>query len=257
MRRQSMLLAASLAALIISIVAIAAPRRATVQGASATVRGQGKPTPTPAYNLTSTIYDFDTLGSPLQIQSDDLNVNLTGTGDSYGIYQTDSATNVFSQFTNSESTWNLAAGGSTSRSVNLTFSRLTGSGPTGGPNSLHANVISRCFDPTGATTNAVNWFAITTSDPNCSMRVNFTLSGTQYALVMSPTYSNTGRAIVSCTQVSGSSCFGWSILPNPTQSSTINPNPTVANLYSVNPRNLKETFVGTYTLLYRASVTYP
>jgi len=115
-------------------------------------------------------------------------------------------------------------------------------------------VGSICFDPTGATTNPQNWFNITTSDPNCSMSVKFTLSGTLYKLVMSPFYANTGRAIVSCTQASGASCFAWSVLPNLTQSS-INPNPTVADLYFASKSGFK--LVGTYTLTYCVNVTYP
>ena len=232
-------------------------------GANPNTKAQGKPTPYPTYNVTSTVYDFDSLSNPLQLQSDDLNPNLTGTGGLYGIYKTDSSTNVISRIdddscSNSNNCdWGLYMDNSTSRSYRFTLSRLSGSGPTG-TYSLHGHLHSVCFDPTGATTNTVNWFNITTSDPNCSMRAVFTLNKTNYVLVMSPRWDSpqpTGRAIVTCTQVSGSSCFGWTIAPNLTQSTT-NPNPTVANLYSLN-RNGTLNFIGQYALTYSVNVTYP
>jgi len=132
-----------------------------------------------------------------------------------------------------------------------------GTGPLSGTLYLHARVISRCFDQSGATTNGVSWFNITTSNSNCSMRVNFIHDGRQYALVMSPLYANTGRSVVTCTQASGNACLAWTILPNLTLS-TVNPNPGVANLYSVDPKNGKATLAGTYNLTsYRVDVKYP
>jgi hypothetical protein len=119
-------------------------------------------------------------------------------------------------------------------------------------------VHNHCFDPTGATTNPQNWFNITTSDTNCSMKVVFAIGKTSYWLVMSPLYDSpqpTGRATVTCTQMSGSSCFAWTIAPNVTQGAT-NPNPTVANLYSLN-RNGTLNFIGQYALTYSVNVTYP
>jgi len=231
-------------------------------GASANVKAQGKPTPYPTYNVTSTVYDFDSLSNPLQLQSDDLNPNLTGTGGLYGIYKTDSSTSVTSRIggvndCGTECSWDVFVDSSTSRSIRLTLNRLSGSGPTG-TYTLHAHVHNHCFDPTGATTNPQNWFNITTSDPNCSMKVVFTIGKTNYWLVMSPLYDApqpTGRATVTCTQLSGSSCFAWTIAPNLTQSTT-NPNPTVANLYSLN-RNGTLNFIGQYSLTYSVNVTYP
>ncbi len=265
MYRKRFLLAVLLVASIASVVVVTSHHRVTAQSAPAAAAPGGqrvKPMPAPVYNVTSTINDFDSFGNAFQLQSDDMNVNLTGTGQPYGIYQTDSTTNVISQLDgqgecSTECTLNLFMNNSPSRSVKLTLSRLSGSGPTGSY-SLHAQVHSHCFDPTGATTNPQNWFNITTSEPNCSMKVTFTIGRTNYFLVMSPLYDSpqpTGRAIVTCTQVSGNSCFAWSILPNLTQS-TINPNPTVANLYSAN-RNGTYTFIGQYTLTYSLNAAYP
>jgi hypothetical protein len=266
MHRQKILIAASLAVFIVSIVAMTPRHTATAQGAAAAAKagGQGgKPTPTPQYNVSSTIYDFDSLGTSFQLQSDDLNVNLIGTGGLYGIYKTDSSTNVINRIDGDGCVGNNCDGSlylddSTTRSYRLTLNRLSGSGPTG-TYSFHGHVHCVCFDPTGATTNTVSWFSITTSNPNCGMRVRVPLNNTNYTLLMNPRYDSpqpTGRATVTCTQqLPGGSCVAWTISPNLTQSS-INPNPTVANLYSIS-RNGTYNFVGQYTLTYSVNVTYP
>lgn len=212
---------------------------------------------TSSTNITTTIYDTNLDGSVSLLQSDDLNPDLSATGGAYGIYQRSDITGVIDRlegFQNSDSDLHLE--NSTTRWISLTLSRLSGSGP-GGAYFLHARVISRCFDPTGATTNTVNWSSITTSDSNCAMRVNFVIGGTQYTLVMSPSYANTGRAVVSCNLASGGSCVDWSVATNLTQDGVINPNPGVANLYSIAPRNGKQVFIGTYYLTYRMHITYP
>jgi len=251
------MLAALLATFMLSIGAIG-------PGQMAAQKGQvGKPAPTA--NVTSTIFDQDGLGNPLQLQSDDLSVNLTFTGQPWGIYRTDSSTSVTNQIGSgspvNDSQWALDLSGSTSRSVNVTFNRLPGfvSGFTD-TKSLHAVVSSKCFNPSGGAVGDINWFTITTSDPNCSMRIDFTVGSTDYALVMSPFHDTpltTGRAIVTCTQLSpdGQSCSGWSVLPNPTQNA-INPNPGVANLYSISRKGVFN-FIAQYYLAYSANVVYP
>lgn len=266
MNRQTFLFAIALAALIVSIVAMA-PRHATsaqvAVAAAAPGRPGGKPTPIPQYNVTSTISDFDNLGNPFQLQSDDLNVNLTGTGGLYGIYKTDSSTYVTNRIDGDGCVGNNCDGSlylddSTNRSYRLTLNRLSGSGPTG-TYSFHGHLHCVCFDPTGATTNTVPWFSIATSNPNCGMRVRVPLNNTNYVLLMNPRYDSpqpTGRATVTCTeQLPGGSCVAWTVVPNPTQSS-VNPNPGVANLYSIR-KNGTYDFVGQYALTYSINVTYP
>ena len=265
MYRQEILLAALLAAFIVSIIVIVPRHTAIAQGTADAAKAGGqsaKPT-VPQYNVTSTIHDFDSFFNPLQLQSDDLNVNLTGTGELYGTYQTDSSTNVTDRIDGDGCVGNNCDGGlylddSTTRAYRLTLSRLSGSGPTG-TYSFHGHLHCVCFDPTGATTNTVDWFSITTSNPNCGMRVRVPLNNTNYVLLMNPRYDSpqpTGRATVTCTQqLPGGSCVAWTIVPNPTQSS-INPNPRVANLYSIS-RNGTYNFVGQYTLTYSLNVTYP
>jgi hypothetical protein len=266
MSRQSFVLALALATFIGSILATAPRYAASAQATPAAAAGKGpggKPTPTPQYNVTYTINDFDSLFNPLQLQSDDLNVNLTGTGGSYGIYQTDSSTNVISRIDGDGCVGNNCDGSlyldnSTNRSYRLTLNRLSGSGPTG-TYSFHGHLHSVCFDPTGATTNTVAWFSITNSNPNCGMRLRVPLNNSSYALIMGPRYDSpqpTGRATVTCTQqLPGGSCVAWTIAPNPNRTS-INPNPGVANLYSIS-RNGTYNFVGQYALSYDMNVTYP
>jgi len=217
-----------------------------------------KPTPTPNPNVTSTIFDRTTDDSAfVDLRSDDLNPDLTASSGAFGIYGTSTVNSVVDRLEgNNYSDWSLHLEDSPTRWISLSLNRLTGAGPTG-DYTLHGRVISRCFDPTGATTNTASFPSITTSNPNCSMHVNFTISGTSYGLIMSPYYANTGRAIVSCNALSGGQCVNWSIVPNPTQDSVINPNPMVANLFSNDPHNGKQTLVGTYSLTYRMGLTRP
>lgn len=264
MSRQSILLALAAATFMLSIIATTPRYAASAQASpNAAAGGQRGPKLPPQYNVTYTINDFDSLFSPLQLQSDYLNVNLTGTGGNYGIYQTDSATNVTSRIDGDGCVGNNCDGSlyldsSTNRSYRLTLDRLSGSGPTG-TYSFHGHLHAVCFDPTGATTNTVDWFSITNSNPNCGMRVRVPLNNTNYVLLMNPRYDSpqpTGRAMVTCTQqLPGGSCVAWTIVPNPTQNS-VNPNPRVANLYSIS-KNGTYNFIGQYALTYSLNVTYP
>jgi hypothetical protein len=221
-------------------------------------RGKPSPAPTPSNNTTSTIYDKSVDDSTfLQLRSDDLNPDLTGSSGAFGTYGTSTSNSVLDRFEGyNNSDWSVHLENSSTRWIGLTLSRLTGSGPTGDYN-LHGRVISRCFDPTGATTDTVGWSSVTTSNPNCSMHINFTIAGTQYALVMTPYQENTGRALVSCNVVSGGQCVDWTIVPNLTQDNVVNPSPTVADLFSIAPHNGKQTLVGTYYLTYRVHLTRP
>lgn len=258
LRRQSIILAAAFCITAIELLA-AKPIAQMQERVPATAQvGKPTPSPTPSPNVTSTIYDKSMDDSTfLELRSDDLHPDLTPSGGTFGTYGTNSTNSVIDRFEGANnSDWSLHLENSTTRWIGLTLNRLTGSGPTG-DYTLHGRVISRCFDPTGATTNTVSWLSITTSNPNCSMHVNFTIGGVDYALIMSPYYTNTGRALVSCNVLSGGQCVEWSVVPNLTQDSVVNPNPTVANLFSFAPHNGKQTLLGTYTLTYRIRLTFP
>jgi len=224
-----------------------------------TVEAKGKPSPspTPSHQTTSTIYDksVDDL-TFMDLRSDDLNPNLTPSGGAFGIYGTSTTNLVYDRLEGAYwSDWSLHLEDSATRWISLTLNRLSGSGPTG-VYPLHARVISRCFDPTGQTQDTVGLPSITTANPNCSMHINFTVAGSDYGLIMSPYYQDTGRATVYCNTVSGGQCVNWSIVPNLTQDSVINPNPLVADPF-LKGRAGKLTLVGTYSLTYRIGVTQP
>ncbi len=84
------------------------------------------------------------------------------------------------------------------------------------------------------------------------MRLNFNNGGIQYTLVMSPIYPGTGRAEVYCNAVNGNVCVDRAVLPNLNVS-----NPTIANLYSIDPRRGTTTLVGVYNVTYRLHATFP
>jgi hypothetical protein len=214
-------------------------------------KGGGKPTPTPTPNVTSTIFDTSSTGDPLLLQSDDL---YAGGAPGYAAYSTSAITGVVSLIDGyNYDDWNLTLNGST-RGFYLTLNPVSGAaGLPSGTSFYSGRMISRCYDPTGATTNTYSWFNITGANPNCAMRLNFSYLGNGYTMVMSPIYPGTGKAEVYCN-ASGSSgsCADWTILPNLNA-----PSATIANLYSVDAHNGKETLVGAYHLTFRIHVTYP
>jgi hypothetical protein len=197
-------------------------------------------------HVTSTVYDTDLNLNALLLQGDDVNAAGLST------YTTSSTSGVISQIDGyGQDEWDLWLQNS-SRGFQLTLTTKSGSSVNGfptGPYLYSGRLVSRCFDPTGATTNPYAWVAITSADPNCAMRVNFTYGGTQYTLVMGPTYSGTGRAEVYCNVLSGTGCIDWTIVPNLNAAN-------VANLYAIS-KSGKETFVATCKLTYRVHVTYP
>jgi hypothetical protein len=132
-----------------------------------------------------------------------------------------------------------------SRSFYLTLNPISGPDLFGSPSAslpFNGQVYSRCFTPSLA---LQNWTQIVTSDNNCAMRVNFTYQGVSYTLVMSPQYSGTGTATVTCMSNS-SPCSAWTDVPTPGITSA-----NVANLY--NGSNL----IGQYYLSFSITLTHP
>jgi hypothetical protein len=199
--------------------------------------------------VTSTLFDSDPNLNSLLVQSDD------GTETGSATYVTGSTTGVISEIDGYQlDEWDLWLQNS-SRGFYLTLETTTGSPVAGLPAGRYfysGRLVSRCFDPTGVTTNTYPWFSVQGADLNCAMRVNFTYGGTQYTLVMGPGYSGTGKALVTCNSANTrGSCVDWTIFPNLTAA-----NPTVAYLYSIG-KGGKEVFVAACQLRYRMHVTYP
>src|SRR5437868_6882197 len=101
-------------------------------------------------NVTSTVFDTDSNGASVLLQSDDT------AGPGSATYATSSATGVVSQIAGyALYDWDLSLQNS-SRGFYLTLQTTTGSWIPGlptGPYFYSGRLISRCFDPTGATTN--------------------------------------------------------------------------------------------------------
>jgi hypothetical protein len=140
----------------------------------------------------------------------------------------------------------------TSRVVWLTFSSPVGSSPLSPlPDGYYnARVVSRCFD---ANNNIVDLLKIPagTTNNRCSLRVGQIFSGgTQYLFLMTPDTPGTGFANVTCKAADGTGCTSWTIVPNLDAGFAGNV-PTVAHLYSIAPRNGKQTLIGSYHNTYR------
>lgn len=135
----------------------------------------------------------------------------------------------------------------TSRSFYLTLMPVNGSpaGPFPGPLPFNGQLYSRCFTPS---LGLQNWTQIVTSDNNCAMRVNFSYGGVGYSLVMSPQYSGTGTATVTCTSNS-SPCSSWTDVPTTGPNAS---NPNVANLYGSGG-----ALIGQYYLSFNINLTHP
>jgi hypothetical protein len=242
--RKSLPVLAVLAATVLCVLAFSGSWASAQSAAAASP--QGKPSNSSAVSVTSVVYDYTDSTKLVQnlLRSDGYNASGQASYTTSG--------NVLSQI---NGFWYLDLRSQTTRSVYLTFSE-TVSGPSNPlPDGYYyAEVISRCFDING---NIISFLGVNTSDNRCSLRVNLTHGGTSYVFVMSPEskYAGTGWATVACNAVNASgSCVHWTITPTPSIQVT---NATVANLYTVNPRNGKETLVGSYHNTYRIDVTNP
>ena len=91
--------------------------------------------------------------------------------------------------------------------------------------SSNVEAYSQCFDENDIQVNILA-MAAGASNGNCSFGMDFSTGGTKYKLVMSPKFSGTGRASVTCNAAAGGSCTSWTIVPNAGVA-----NASVANLY--------------------------
>ena len=258
MHRHRFLLAALLAALMVSIGAIA-PRHIATAKATPGAGGSGK---TSAINVTTTVYDSDTIGAQLLMRSDDYNefdhatyTTIKGRG-ANGPW-------VYSQIT-AEGQWFLSMNDQSGRSVWITPNQaIDGSQPAAPPAGYYAiqKAYSVCRDQDG---NTMPFQNLVNGSGNCSLTVNFFYGGILYKLLMRPGQLEgtfcppggcpaTGLAEVTCNAVSNNQCVNWTITPNADA-----PQVGVANLYSyTGPRGSEWVFIGQYYNTYRIHATNP
>src|SRR5437016_3309149 len=221
MYRQRILLAAALAAFIVSIVAIAPSHVAKGQRAVAAQ----KPSSTTSTNATATLHDYDSLGALLLLRSDDYN----GSGQATYTSSSSRRSSLSSGF-DANGEWNLNLSNQSLRTVYITpnsaIDNLQPQGPPAGYYWQGVTVRSGCFDQNG---NIVPLANVVTASGNCKLGVNFNSGGTNYKLLMSPFPLSgsgdppptcpstgcpaTGAVMVTCNAVSNKQCVNWSIEP--------------------------------------------
>jgi len=202
-------------------------------------------------NVTSTVFDTDTLGVSLLFRSDDFN----GSNDA-------SYTNVnkVESFIDSAGVWylNLYPQKTGTRTVYITPDDPVGTQPTAPPAGQYwqnVEITSKCMDSNG---NTVPFPNLKNGSSNCTFGVDFNYNGIVYKLLvgrkMNSTDPTPGTASVACTALNGSSqCVAWTITAGAGTS------PVVANLYSDTggPRSAPWVFIGQYFNSVRVNVTNP
>lgn len=188
-------------------------------------------------NVTSTVYDKDGLGNSLLTRSDDYN----GTG--FATYTTINKISsvIISGF------WQLYLGNQTARTLYLVLASQGIPAPDGYYSS-NVEAYSKCFDQNNNQVSILN-MATGASNGNCSFGVDFSSGQTKYKLAMSPIYSGTGRALVTCNAVAGRYCTRWTIVPNAGVT-----NAGVANLYTY-AKNGALVLVGAFRNSYSVAAT--
>ena len=260
MHRKRILLAALLAAFMVSIGAMAPRASATAQVTAAA--GAQKTTST---NPTATLKDYDASGTTLLLlRSDDYN------GIGQATY-TSSSAHGSTLINTIGDEWNLNLGQQSLRTVYITPNDpIDNLQPPGPPADYHSDAVVRCgcFDQNA---NIVPLANVVTSSGNCKLGVNFSSGGISYKLLMSPFPLSgagdppltcpstgcppTGLATVTCNAVSSGQCVNWTIEPNVTS-----PNAYVANLYrfSSKPKPVGTwVFIGQYHNSFRIGSTNP
>lgn len=262
MNRQRILLAAALAASIVSILPIAPSHVSKAQGAAAAQ----KPSSTTSPNVTATLHDYDASGTNLMLlRSDDYN----GSGQATYTSSSSRGSSLGSTITNGE--WVLGLSNQSLRTVYITpnaaIDYLQPQGPPAGYYWQGVTIRSGCFDQNG---NIVPLANVVTASGNCKLGVNFTSGGIDYKLLMSPFPLSgagdppptcpsggcpaTGAVQVTCNSISNGQCVNWMIEPNVTA-----PHANVANLYRYSSSKHSATwvFIGQYYNSFRIGLTNP
>jgi hypothetical protein len=263
MQRLRILIAVSIAAFVLSVVAMVPQKRVTAQAAEP-AKQAGKTTS--STNATAMLHDYDALGATLMLlRSDDYN------GSDQATYTSSSSrgSSLGSNFVNGE--WVLALGNQSLRTIyitpNFAIDNLQPQGPPAGYYWQGVTIRSGCFDQNGNTVPLAN---VVTASGNCKLGVNFNSGGISYKLLMSPFPLSgsgdppptcppsgcppTGVVTVTCNTVSSGQCVNWTIEPNATA-----PNASVANLYRYSSARGSATwvFIGQYYNTFRIGLTSP
>lgn len=212
------------------------PTSATLSSPAAVSRSAGSTT---NISVTTTFYDTDALGNLLLTRSDHAN----GTG-----FATYTNVNSVSRVVSSDgSAWRLFLGNQSARTLYL----VRGSQGMAIPDGYYwqnTEAGSRCFDAANAVVN-IRLMAVGASNGNCSFMTDFYYGGTKYKLAMSPLYSGTGRALVTCAAAAAGFCTSWKIVPNTNAASA-----GIANLYHF-ANNGSLVLDGVYRDSYSVAVT--
>lgn len=261
MHRRRFLLAALLAAFIVSICVMVLRHGSTAQVAAAA--GAQKQTST---SPTETVHDYDALGTTLLLlRSDDYN----GAGQATYTSSSSHGSSLVSGL-NASGEWNLNLANQSQRTVYLTPNvAIDNLQPPGLPAGYYWDGVTSlcgCFDQNG---NIVPLANVVTSSGNCKLGINFNSGGTQYKLLMSPFPLSgsgdppptcppagcpaTGVVKVTCNAISNGQCVNWTVEPNATA-----PRVNVANLYRYSASSHKTAtwiFIGQYYNSFRISLT--
>ena len=254
MEKQRTLSAVLLAALIGFGVAIESKHGAKTQAAAA------KPNST--INVISTVYDFDEIGTPLLMRSDDFNATGQAT---YTMFKGKGANAPFvNSLINADGEWVLGMNDQSGRALWITPNQAIDSSQSSVPPAGFYAVqktYSLCRDQSG---NPVPFPNLINGSGNCSLAVNFFYGGSLYKLLMRPGSLEgsscpsggcplTGLAKVTCNAVSANKCVNWTITPN-AEAALVG----VSNLYSyTGPRGSEWVFIGQYYNTFRINASSP
>lgn len=209
-----------------------------------------------AVNVTTTVYDFDTIGAQFLMRSDDY--NGVGQATYTTIKASKGAGNLVTSQINPSGEWLLALSDQSVRYIWVTPNQaINGSQPTAPPAGFYAiqKAYSNCRDQSG---NIVPYPNLVNGSSDCSMAVNFFYGSILYKLLMRPGTLDgtlcpsggcpaTGLAKVICNAVSQNQCMNWTITPNADTSLV-----GVANLYSyTGSRGSEWVYIGQYYNTFR------
>lgn len=151
-------------------------------------------------NATTTVYDSDSTGTPLDLRSDDFQGSL-----GYATYSA-SDPNVSSSIYCGAFFLRLYSQTTRTLFINIT-NPIDASQPLAPPTGFYSQYVelaNKCSDSSGNTVYLEN---ITGSSNQCHLSLDFGYGGTKYKITMGQ--SGTGLLSVSCDTVSNGQCTAW------------------------------------------------